>query len=110
MTADSVLAGLPGDQAAGPSPVGATVSVGSKLMQNYRLSAPVAAGTDYALAPTDSGEVEVFSIGTDGHLYNIYPDSGSDTNWSLADMQFPGGAAVAVSAVHEPATGTTVYA
>ncbi|CAB1276138.1 hypothetical protein [Candidatus Nitrosacidococcus tergens] len=63
----------------------------SQLMQNYRLAAPIFAGTQIAAAPNRSnGQSEVYSIGTDGHVYRISMDSGSDTGWNVSDRKFPG--------------------
>ncbi|HEY7294098.1 MAG TPA: hypothetical protein VH916_03610, partial [Dehalococcoidia bacterium] len=85
------------------------VGVTSELMQDYRLATPVTAGAQIALAPTTSGQVEVFSIGTNYHIYNIYPDPGSDTGWSQVDLNFPAKAEY-VAVTTDSSGAATVYA
>lgn len=85
------------------------VGVTSELMQDYRLATPVTAATQIALAPTASGQVEVFSIGANNHIYNIYPDPGSDTGWSQVDLNFPAKAQY-VAVTTDPSGAITVYA
>ncbi len=85
------------------------VSFTSQLMQSYRLGAPVSAGMALALAPNGNGQTEIFSIGADKHTYNIYPDTGSDTGWSMTDMNFPSQAIYIAAAGNADGT-VTVYA
>jgi hypothetical protein len=86
------------------------VSFTSQLMQNYRLATPVAAGSQIAIAHNADGEAEVLTIGTNGHVYDIFPDSGSDTGWSIVDTNFIGGEATSVAAVANPDGTVTIYA
>jgi hypothetical protein len=87
---------------------GPQLAVTSQLMTDYRLARAVSAIGAVALAPTGGGQVEVFSVGSDGHVYNVYPDGGSDTGWSVTDLDL-GGRANFVAAVRD-ADVTSVYA
>jgi hypothetical protein len=51
-------------------------------MQQYRIGAAVHGGGGIAAVRNGSGAVEVFSVGTDGTIWNFYPDSTSDTGYS----------------------------
>jgi hypothetical protein len=63
-------------------------------MQNYRIGSPLPAGTGRAAlasAVDAAGTLQLFSIGTNGHVFNIVPDPSSDTGWSSFDMGMPNG-------------------
>src|SRR5271166_5835026 len=64
--------------------------VGSKLMQNYRVAKPVGGEAQVATTLDESGALQIFTVGTNGSVYNVYQDSRSDTGWSLRDTRFPG--------------------
>src|SRR4051812_4873708 len=66
------------------------ISVSSQLAQSYRQASPFVAGGRTATAYNPSAlQTEVFTVGTDGHLRNLYPDGASDTGWSVVDLLFP---------------------
>lgn len=68
------------------------VKVDFQLMQNYRLGSPLPAGAGrnaLATAVGRDGSVQLFSIGTNGHVYNIFRDAASETGWSSEDMGGP---------------------
>ncbi len=67
------------------------ITVSSRLMQNYHVGHPVAAGTQIATFKNRAGQVEVLSIGEDFNLYNVYPDTSSDTAWSIMKVELPEG-------------------
>jgi hypothetical protein len=54
----------------------------TKFMQNYRAASPVNGGAEVAAVCNGSGDVELFTIGSDGTVWNFYPDSTSDTGYS----------------------------
>lgn len=86
------------------------IAVTSQLMQNYRLGTPFVAGSQIATAFNPAAnQSEVFSVGNDGHVYNVYPDPGSDTGWTKADMNFPGQAKYVAAGAY-PDGSTIVYA
>ena len=65
------------------------VSIDTRLMQNYRVGSPLPAGTGrgaLAAAVDANGALQLFSIGTNDHVFNIFPDASSDTGWNSVDM------------------------
>jgi hypothetical protein len=58
------------------------LNVERKLMQNYRVASAVHGGGEVAAVRNGSGQVEVFTLGTDGTLWNFSPDPNSDTGYS----------------------------
>ncbi len=86
------------------------IAVSSQLMQNYRLGTPFQAGSQIATAPNRaSHQTEVFSIGNNGHIYNVYPDPDSDTGWGIVDLNFPRQATY-IAAGANPDGSVIVYA
>ena len=58
-------------------------------MQNYRVGSPLPTGTSRGVLASvagPEGTLQLFSIGTNGHVFNIVPDASSDTGWSSIDM------------------------
>ena len=75
-----------------PRPRATQVSIDTRLMQNYRIGSPLPAATGRAAlasAVDADGTLQLFSIGTNGHVFNIVPDPASDTGWSSFDMGMP---------------------
>jgi hypothetical protein len=62
----------------------------TKFMQNYRVSSPVNGGAEVAAVRNSSGDVELFTIGSDGTVWNFYPDPTSDTGYSGVSMGVQG--------------------
>lgn len=54
----------------------------TKFMQQYRIAAAVHGGGDITAIRNAAGQVEAFTIGTDGTVWNFYPDPASDTGYS----------------------------
>jgi hypothetical protein len=59
-----------------------TLDVETRLMQNYRVDAPVSAGATVEAVCNGEGAVELFTLGTDGTIWNFYPDSTSQSGYS----------------------------
>jgi hypothetical protein len=70
-----------------------SVKVLSQLMQNHRLATPVTGDSQLSVTQDPTGQLELFSIGSSGHVCQTYQDEDSDTGWSLRDLQYPGVAA-----------------
>jgi hypothetical protein len=68
--------------------VGPHLSVETKFMQNYRVATPVHAGGEIAAIANGNGQVELFTIGSDGTVWNIYPDPSSQTGYNSVSMGF----------------------
>jgi hypothetical protein len=54
----------------------------TKFMQQYRIAAAAHGGGDIVALRNGRGQVEVFTVGTDGTVWNFYPDASSDTGYS----------------------------
>ncbi|MFZ1007963.1 MAG: hypothetical protein WAN65_14075 [Candidatus Sulfotelmatobacter sp.] len=65
----------------------------SQLMQNHRLATPVTGDSLLSVSTDGTGELQLFSIGSSGHVFQTYQDENSDSGWSLRDLQYPGVAA-----------------
>ena len=65
---------------------GPLLTVDARFMQNYVQGGAVSGGQQLVAVTNGDGEAEAFSIGTDGQVYEIYPDSTSDTGWSQAPV------------------------
>ena len=65
----------------------------SKFMQSYRHESPVSGETQVlaVATPGAAGEVDLFSIGSNGHLLLIQPDPASETGWSQLDLNTAAG-------------------
>lgn len=72
-----------------------SVTVESKFMQNYRIAAAANAGSEVVSTANGQGAVELFSLGTDGKVWNFYPDPASDTGYNMADTGLTGSAIAA---------------
>jgi len=63
-------------------PSGPVLITETKFMQQYRVGSAAHAGGDIAAIRNGNGDVEVFTTGTDGTIWNYYPDPTSDTGYS----------------------------
>ncbi|MFX1765670.1 hypothetical protein PWP93_24365 [Paraburkholderia sp. A1RI-2L] len=54
----------------------------TKFMQQYRIAAAVHGGGDIVAIRNGNGRVEAFTVGTDGTVWNFFPDPASDTGYS----------------------------
>ncbi len=61
------------------------ITVETKLMKQFRLASPVHSGSQGAAVCNQAGQVELFTVGTDGRVWNFYPDPSSDTGYRRAD-------------------------
>jgi hypothetical protein len=61
------------------------ISASCKLMQNYRVTAPVNGGPEVLAIRTGSG-IELFTLGTGGDIHTFYPDPASETGYSQAAL------------------------
>jgi hypothetical protein len=50
-------------------------------MKNYREASAVTGGSQIVAVRNPKGNIEVFTIGSDNTVWNIYPDQGSDTGY-----------------------------
>ncbi len=66
------------------------VAIETKFMESYRLASPVNAGGDSVAVCNGSGQVELFTQGTDGTIWNVYPDPNSDTGYSFISTSLQG--------------------
>jgi hypothetical protein len=60
---------------------GPGITMETKLMKQYRLASPVDAGSEGVAVRNKDGQIELFTVGTDGTVWNFYPDSSSDTGY-----------------------------
>jgi hypothetical protein len=63
---------------------GPGITMETKLMKQYRLASPVDAGSEGVAVRNANGQVELFTVATDGAVWNVYPDSSSDTGYRKA--------------------------
>lgn len=56
----------------------------TKFMQQYRIGAAVHGGGDIAALQDGAGAVEAFTVGTDGAVWDFFPDPASDTGINAA--------------------------
>jgi hypothetical protein len=70
-----------------------TVIPKSKFMENFRVASPVNAGSEVLTACNAQGDVELFTVGTDGTLWNFHPDPSSDTGFSASALGLKGSVA-----------------
>ncbi len=62
----------------------------AQLMQNYRSGSAVSGQCQIVpIQDPSTSRNGLASIGTDGHVYLIMPDSSSDTGWTCTDTQCP---------------------
>lgn len=54
----------------------------TKFMQQYRIAAAAHGGGDIVAVRNGKGQVEAFTVGTDGTVWNFFPDPQSDTGYS----------------------------
>lgn len=67
---------------------GYSVTVTSKMMQDYREGNPARDGSSLALAWTAQGTMEVLSVGSDRNLYVLRRDPASLSGWSSERLAF----------------------
>lgn len=70
-----------------PAPPPVVADVETQLMHSYRVSSPVDAGSVVAAVANGAGDVEVFSLGSDGTIWNWYPDSTSSSGYSGVSLK-----------------------
>jgi hypothetical protein len=87
----------------------AQVKVLSQLMQNHVLATPVTGDSQLSVTCDASGELQLFSLGSNGHVYQTSQDETSDSGWSVLDLVYPGIAAF-VGCVTNPDDTITVVA
>ncbi len=59
-------------------------TVETKFMKQYRQASPVDHGKQGAAVRNKNGQIELFTIGTDGTIWNFYPDATSSTGYRKA--------------------------
>jgi hypothetical protein len=64
-----------------------TLTVETKFNQGYRTALAVNGGGEVVCVRNRNGDVELFTLGTDGTIMNFYPDSTSDTGYSSVSTQ-----------------------
>ncbi|MFY9618739.1 MAG: hypothetical protein WAQ99_02915 [Pyrinomonadaceae bacterium] len=57
-------------------------------MQDYRIAQPVTGETAIAGFVDSNNNLMIFSIGSDGNVFCIFPDVGSSTGWSQQNLSF----------------------
>lgn len=60
---------------------GPGITLETKLMHQYRLASPVDTGIEGVAVRNADGQVELFTVGTDGTVWNFSPAEGSDTGY-----------------------------
>lgn len=60
---------------------GPGITLETKLMHQYRLASPVDTGIEGVAIRNADGQVELFTVGTDGTVWNFSPTAGSDTGY-----------------------------
>src|ERR1700684_1176963 len=58
------------------------LDVETRFMQSYRVDSPVSAGAVVQAVRNGSGDVELFTLGTDGTIWNFYPDPTSQSSYT----------------------------
>lgn len=84
----------------------AQLTIQSSLMKGYRRATPAQAGKQVSVAQGADGNLQVFTIGSQGEVNNIFRDSKSDTGWSSVNLNLPV-KATALATSNEP-DGTIV--
>lgn len=80
-----------GSETAPPKPYkGHGITMETKLMKQYRMASTVDHGKQGAAVRNKDGQIELFTIGTDGTVWNFYPDPTSDTGYRQADTGLKG--------------------
>jgi len=65
------------------------VAISSRLMTSYESGSPVSHDREIVTAHDSVGNLMFFSIGNDGHLYQLSKESGSATGWKRSDLAHP---------------------
>jgi hypothetical protein len=58
------------------------LGIETKFMQSFRVATAVSGGSEVVSVRNGNGEVELFTTGTDGTIWNFYPDPTSDTGYN----------------------------
>ncbi|MEO1370138.1 MAG: hypothetical protein AAFX50_23390, partial [Acidobacteriota bacterium] len=61
----------------------------SELMQNYAMARPIGSAPNLGSAVDRTGAVQVFSLGSDGDLYNTYPTEALEAGWGVRRLDAP---------------------
>jgi hypothetical protein len=78
----AIAASLPAFASLSGGQGGAHLNTETKFMQQYRIAAAAHGGGDIVALRNGRGQVETFTVGTDGTVWNFYPDTNSDTGYS----------------------------
>ena len=70
-------------QQTAPNPA---ITADSRLMENYVLESPVNGGSDITTVRDVNNQLNAFTIGTNGRVYQTFPDQQSDTGWNQIDI------------------------
>ncbi len=81
--------------------------IDAKLTQQYRLASPVG-GNLIAPLCDQKGVLHVFTLGSDGHVYDVYQDPTSDSGWSQIDTNFNGSGNIVALTAGVEQDGTTI--
>lgn len=73
----------------------------SCLIDDVYLHSPVSPEAAMAAVANRDGLTEIFTIGTDHHVYDLAPDPESDTGWAQSDLACPGAPAL-IAATQDP--------
>ena len=71
-------------------PLAPRITVDARFMENYVQESPVSSQNDFCTLTNAAGQVELFTIGTDGTVYNVRPDPASDTGYSQTSLGITG--------------------
>lgn len=71
-------------------------TINTKLMQNYRLASKISPNGICGIINED-GNIELFTIGSDNSVWNIYSDPYSDTGYNIQWTEFSGGSVAIAS-------------
>lgn len=87
-----------------------SAAVTAELMQEYQRVTQATASAGFSAVPTADGDMELYTVDDNGDVWRTTPDPDSDTGWSTADLQFPGGQVAAIAGVLGPNNTTYLFA
>lgn len=85
---------------------GASFLVRSELMQNYTTAQAFSSSPNLASALDAEGDVQLFSVGTSGEVFNVFPSTRAENGWGIRPLHAP--VAVEQLAVGTEPGGTVV--
>src|SRR3954469_6128466 len=71
------------------------IAVDRKFMHDYRIASAVNGGGEITAVSNSSGQVELFTLGSDGTIWNFYPDPSSESGYQGVSTGMTGGAIAA---------------